>query len=813
VCADFVENLHPRDELGRWTFKGTGGWQVDAADRSKIAEFKTNDAANRRPATPNVLSDLERGMLQEYRSVGHDLNKNLRAGRPISDKETWQGSGHTISGMVETMDVVIARTQIWDKTTLHRLVGDDFYNELRTSLKPGDVIRSKAYTETSLMVPDNIVNAKNKMMILAHEDANAVALPGTPVVVLPRNAPLTYVGEDAGTLVFEYKKTAEQKQQDADAATESAMHPEVVNVGGDVWNRETAQRLEREYVMAKPALEQLANSAVDQQAEIVVEEPEEDDGPVAPEEWSMLSDDKQTEIQEIYEKQTYNDFLDSEVSNWYEQGEALHIAKKTLADNFPDDDWANDALEKAREDSEDEIPYTDAQLLDAITLTYDDEDYEGKADPEIEFDDSKLREPKGYIEQPTLPGIEPENPALRLTKEMREAISDALVEKFNNKADHDQGSVEAPDYLSENVSEMQDEYWGSMDNKDKFNWAKKNTSIIDELSDEYQAYHKDKTAKVVNELGKLDKLPEHYDPLNLLDNTDYKRTQVLAAYLSRERAAQVMLERKIKYPHPGAQPFDKGVALAAANEFEGNLWRSWKSSSSSDDGKLLQLAAADELGGRLREGTNATEINRARIIEIANKKYDSAGGYEGVKAYIRAKWEVTQYLLDKADVHTLNVFRAIRLPDTRMWEAKQEPNGKFIATNHAGLSPQTFDTMQEAQKFVTEAAAPDTSIGKTVEVGQHTLLPDFVHKRNGAMSTSLKSSVSNNWGSSSTRVVLRFTAPRTAAVSIPVFGRNDMHEREVILAGVAYHAWDAWLRTAPEFEDVSMIREPLKQAA
>jgi hypothetical protein len=66
------------------------------------------------------------------------------------------------------------------------------------------------------------------------------------------------------------------------------------------------------------------------------------------------------------------------------------------------------------------------------------------------------------------------------------------------------------------------------------------------------------------------------------------------------------------------------------------------------------------------------------------------------------------------------------------------------------------------------------------------------------------STVSNNWDGDLNRVVLRASVPRTAAVSVPAYGINVHSEREVVVAGTAWKAWDAWQGRAPTFEQVPM---------
>ena len=71
---------------------------------------------------------------------------------------------------------------------------------------------------------------------------------------------------------------------------------------------------------------------------------------------------------------------------------------------------------------------------------------------------------------------------------------------------------------------------------------------------------------------------------------------------------------------------------------------------------ILQVAAAEELGGRLHEYDG---LKKKNSIKDADNYYSEIGGFEGIKAYIRGKWETTQYLLDKAGIQTMKVYRSI----------------------------------------------------------------------------------------------------------------------------------------------------------
>ena len=337
-------------------------------------------------------------------------------------------------------------------------------------------------------------------------------------------------------------------------------------------------------------------------------------------------------------------------------------------------------------------------------------------------------------------GIEPIDPASKLTQDMRDALETGLIKAFNKEAKDNADQIDPPD-LSDQVAEFQDQMWDEKEDSDKFDWAKYNWSEFP--TDEGGS----KEPTVIA-------LPHRWDPLQEgHSDQDYRRTQAVGTQMSRERAADLMMKRGVFE--------DRSQALRAATRLDNSIWAAWKSASTSKEGSLLQSATAAELGGRARGEWRPTQD----VINRANATYDLSGGWEGLKAYVRAKWETTQYMLDKADKPMLNVYRGI----------SKEERGKEVSVR----SPTEFSK-------------------------EYIQLPDIEMERNGAQSTSTDASVSNGWGSPSTRVVMRIQAPRTAAISVPSYGQNIHSEHEVVLAGTAWKKWDAWHEKAPAFNAVEM---------
>ncbi len=580
------------------------------------------------------------------------------------------------------------------------------------------------------------------------------------------------------------------------------LNQNAISVAGDQWNKALAVRLEAEYIQTRPVIENLINESLGDTADVSGDDDGDDDDSDDDDSdddgddddsddsdddsddgnnWDDLSSDQQDNAEEQWRSANYDSYYESEVSSWRENNEeeAAREAAYLFNDNN-ENKWAFDAIAEFIKEWEDEdkpqpgdfepvisgkgpIPYTAEQILDIMTL---DED-----DGEPEFDFSRIPQDVGQdTRQMDLPGIASSGSltngevaqelfgrdwnnlsreeALVVTDEMRrrenaqksqetsewekplwQAVKDAAddwIEKIRDNLD-------IPDYLSDNAKEYMDQVWNEKDDDEKFDHAKEYLDLDDNGS-----------SGSGGSSAIFDRLPNKFDPLNLTTGEDYNRTQLFAKHISLKRATQILAER-------GIIPMQHAVKDA-----DDNIWRAWKDSSSSSQGLALQVATAEELGGRLRMPPSDKE----RSIEYANAAFRSIGGYEGMKAVIRAKWETTQYMLDQAGHHVLNLYRGIGL---------------------------------------------DVSDQPVEKIKYYDKLPNTIVLRNGAASTTINPSIANGWGSGGrTRVVLRLEVPRTAAISVPAYGQNIHSEQEVIVAGTAWSRWDAWVGTAPQFNDVAM---------
>jgi len=550
-------------------------------------------------------------------------------------------------------------------------------------------------------------------------------------------------------------------------AGNAALHPDVVNVGGDKWNKDTAVRLERQYQEAKPALAAIEASAVGKDVQVG-----------APGSWDDLSGGQQETTEEKWKDANNDKYYQSEVDNYYSgEGGASYDAHYEVASKFNSGDeheWASDALDTWRAEREDkglpEVPFDNDTLLNAMSIPE-----EGDSKFDLEINNEKLGKPEGWLGtaegQPSFPGIDEKNPALALTGEMRNELSDVMEGAFDSRVEDRTSEQPPPDYIGEQSKESLDMAWNEMSDEQKYEGAKQYDSSIEDEG----------------HVAGLDKLPTNYDPLNApygerdpLNQSsgaaqehkqDYQRTQALATFMSQQRAADLLVERGFVK--------DREAALALVRDADNKLWQGWVGSSTGNNGLILQAAASEELGGHINLRHMPETLEGIKIHANTAELYAKIGGFDGAKALVRAKWETSQYLLDKAGINTVDVYRGIT------------PRSDYSTMTHSvNVSSKYFD-----------AQAPDDIRSSSTVFAK---LPNFKLERNGLASTSMSAGVSNNWGSDN-RVVFRFSVPRTAVVSLPAYGKNHANEREVVIAGTAWKTWDAWSKKAPTFEQVPMV--------
>jgi len=244
------------------------------------------------------------------------------------------------------------------------------------------------------------------------------------------------------------------------------------------------------------------------------------------------------------------------------------------------------------------------------------------------------------------------------------------------------------------------------------------------------------------------------------DGDDYKKTGQLGNLLAAERFKDIAKERGLEEPKASLIP---------------SVWTDWKDSSTSPWGMRLQHAASEELGANSR-------LPKEETSTFADEEMAQ------LKAYARAQWEVSQFLMTKAGKDEIPVFRAVFLPN------------EVIAPEKKSSIRTILDIDPESKKVPLE---PQT----------RKPLPDLRLQQNGVSSWTCVSEVANAWRGVGdiprgySRVILRARIPSTAVFSLPVHGQNVEEEQEVVVAGTPWKAWDAWQYAAPEFDKVPIEKE------
>jgi acyl-CoA-binding protein len=517
----------------------------------------------------------------------------------------------------------------------------------------------------------------------------------------------------------------------------------VLDVSGDEWNKSTAKRLEQEYALVRPELDKIAQKAVEGEVEV--------DGRNA-ESWEDLSGSTQEDAGQQYYEQNYSHNHDNEIESWLENGEGINAAKHNLADDEEfKADFIADFLDERDQDSE-HIPYTAEELTKALVITPDEEG----GDPHVEFDRDFLSEPDNLNpnyspDQMKLPGIDvPDvNPSDKFTATIENDLRDALIEAFNSKAESKAGDIEPPDYLADSAKEYTESSWDNMDDEEKYDWAKNNTDLIANSADEDSG-------------GKRVEMPDVFDPLNKTSGEDYKRTQALAKYIADERAAQIITERTDagtiggkgwkprsaflgddasyeKLYGPGGVGAKKDADWTERmrkemQRVDTELWSGWKSTSTGEAGKLLQVATAEELGGRLREEKPKEPTHNMAEVALAHISLNDPNSSPGLKADAQKIIDAVAGDNNKYFGHMTN------FADSKAWakHLKADPTSSETVKQHAAeyLVKHQFD-VDDIEKTKTE---------KSEIIGDYIRLPGLNVVRNGAASTTASREVANGWG-------------------------------------------------------------------
>ena len=189
-----------------------------------------------------------------------------------------------------------------------------------------------------------------------------------------------------------------------------------------------------------------------------------------PDSWDEMTSDQQDEVFGKWADASRDEFYDSEVENWRDNGGDLAKAKEELADTvLANAGWATNGMAKfavtTGEGENTKAIGLGKLLIDKgtsleyvlanTTLSFDDRRGDGEADPDVTIDEEKTKE---------------------LSDDEREQIANILVEVFNKEAEDRRGDLDPPD-LTDNIAEHQRDIWDSMRGRDRFTWARDNDAI------------------------------------------------------------------------------------------------------------------------------------------------------------------------------------------------------------------------------------------------------------------------------------------------------------------------------------------------
>ena len=227
------------------------------------------------------------------------------------------------------------------------------------------------------------------------------------------------------------------------------------------------------------------------------------------------------------------------------------------------------------------------------------------------------------------------------------------------------------------------------------------------------------------------------------ESQGYAQTHAIAKALVEARAKQLWTE---------------GLGARTPPDFAQvgeNFWDAWKRDSYHGDALAMHRALVEELAANSRG--QETGVASRRSLTIDPDVED--------RIYARALWDTTQFLLSKANVREMDLYRSVILP--------------------------------------AEVVGREEQVAVTGGGTHFTKLPKLVLQQNPAQSFTLDRTVANAWSGVSSsppggqRVVIRAKVPSTAIWSVPVYGENIHSEQEAVILGTPWKAWDAWKGSAP----------------
>ena len=244
-----------------------------------------------------------------------------------------------------------------------------------------------------------------------------------------------------------------------------------------------------------------------------------------PESWDELSSHDQGRAGREYVNSNVDAEHDYQIQDWREN-DGEDDARSKVAEDFTSGDeteWADDAISdflKSRAEAGHPVPYTADQLHDAITVEHDTGHWPADKGTYIGFDDDKLKEPAGFDpKQALLPGIKEVKPEDEFTEVMRKQLKSSLESAFKDRAEKVLDDMEPPDYLMDSARESLEESWSSMDDEDRFRWARDNTDLVKEQESESDEKAVDIPDK---DRAAIEKLVQSHDPKAIWAISDSK---------------------------------------------------------------------------------------------------------------------------------------------------------------------------------------------------------------------------------------------------------------------------------------------------
>lgn len=497
--------------------------------------------------------------------------------------------------------------------------------------------------------------------------------------------------------------------------------------------------------------------------------------------WEGLDDDAKSEIQNQWENDHYDEFYQDALKEWRRSGDADSQANEEVAEHYYDNpDPLNEAVKTAIADVTNE-PKAEEALKDKkpheITEIYQ----AGESE-----DGDRLKELLGdHLD---------DDQRSDLMSKIKEHYDTEFEERKESVLEDIEPSEKEKERISENLYESLSDAFYQLPG-----------DVLDDMArdggpgDDHVTIEEPKKWVLEDPGEKQDRDPSsNYNQ----DRRDYEMTKGIAHALLIRRAEDLWKE---EYPDKDMPSF-----LDVSEHF----WEDWKRDSFSPGTLGMHSALVNELGantlGREKEKANKPKAIADKLLagvppEEINKELEQGVKHKPEEAvYAKALWDTTQFLMTKAKMPDIDVYRAIYIDGKDLAEDKYKQEN-VLQDLPAG------EQYGKVSTFVSPSGERKDLIGVK--------LPDLPLKQNPAQSFTLDRTVANNWGgvgglpANPTRVVIRAKVPTTAVWSLPVYGKNVQGENEVVVLGTPWKKWDAWKNHAPSTKQAALEaqRKAMKQ--